>query len=133
MNNLLHLPLRSITPNRVLLQPQLSDLPRMDVLTYLAPRPESVFLCYVGSEGLKSAGLYPGDLLVCDYEQPARDGSVVLTNGDDKLVIGRLRIRDNKVMFTSGNGRPREIDAGCVVGIVTHSVHHLLEKGGARR
>jgi DNA polymerase V len=73
-------------------------------LNYLVKNPASTFFTRVEGEGLTSACIHPGDLLIVDRSLDAVSGKLVVAAVNGMLVIRRLQQNDGALKLISPGG-----------------------------
>ena len=75
----------------------------LDLNEHLVRRPAATFFVRVQGESMTGAGINPGDILVVDRAEEARDGKIVIAALDGELTVKRLSRRDGRVMLMPEN------------------------------
>lgn len=100
----------------------------LDLHRLLVRHPAATFFMRVEGEGMRGAGIYPGDLLIIDRSLAPENGRIVVVVGEGELRLQRLRRLRGKLLLVSesGSGYPRcETDAEeqTIWGVVTQVIH----------
>lgn len=103
------------------------DSPRTLDLTDIC-RPRCLALEVYG-EGMKGAGIMPGDFVIVDPEREEVDGDIVIARAEGQTMIRRIEIRPNRVRLCPAHDQmwpiePREI---VVLGVVTGVVRKTVQ------
>lgn len=89
----------------------------------------ATFFMRVGSDAMKEAGIYKGDVAIVDRSLKASNGKVIIAVFNGDMLIRRFeKINKNiRLLTDSNNLAPINIDATCedfdVWGVVTYVIH----------
>jgi len=101
----------------------------LDLNQLLVLRPHATFFVRVTGESMRGAGIHPGDLLVVDRAELARDGSIVLAVLDGEFTVKRWRRRGGRWRLEADNPDYPDIDVHGrtfeIWGVVLHAVRDL--------
>jgi DNA polymerase V len=97
----------------------------------LVKHPKSVFCVKVSGESMLNAGISPGDVLVVDTKEEARDGRIIIASIDGDTTVKRLVRHGGKVFLVPANPKFSTIEilpemSFRVLGVVTHVIREAL-------
>jgi DNA polymerase V len=75
----------------------------LDILEFLAPRPESLYLVKVNGESMKDEHIYDSDVLIVDRDETPRDGLIVIAALNGELLVKTYRIINGDAYLFSAN------------------------------
>lgn len=75
----------------------------LDLMEYLAPNPDRLYMVRVNGESMIDEGIYDGDILIVDKKQSPRDGLVVIAALNGEMLVKTYRIIDNEAYLFSAN------------------------------
>ena len=94
-------------------------------LNHLVKNPASTFFMRVEGEGLVSACIHPGDLLIVDRSLDAVSGKLVVAALDGTLVIRYLSADKGRLHLLSPDGHVEPSGGFEVWGVVTTIIHSV--------
>ncbi len=101
---------------------------KLDLGTYLVPRPSSTCFVQVVGDSMTEAGIFPEDVLIVDRGIEAKNGDIVLTNSDIGLTVRRLSGKNKKFEPETGKfstlkcADPADVK---IWGVVRHVIHKV--------
>lgn len=75
----------------------------LDLLEFLAPNPDSLYLVKVNGESMKDEGIHDGDILIVDRNEKPRDGLIVIAALNGELLVKTYRNIDGVAYLYSAN------------------------------
>ena len=112
----------------------------LDLNALLTPRPISTFYMRVAGHGLRSHGVFDGDLLVIDRSIPPSPGVLVVAEHRGEFLLRPLGREDGQwVLVPVRSGEvpiPVEVDnldESPLFGVAVHAVHHVGPQETRRR
>lgn len=75
----------------------------LDLLEYLAPEPNSLYMVKVNGESMKDEGINDGDILLVDKKSVPKDGLVVIAALNGEMLVKTYRVIDNHAYLFSAN------------------------------
>ena len=91
----------------------------------------ATFFMRVGSDAMKEAGIYKGDVAIVDRSLKASNGKIIIAVFNGDMLIRRFqKINKNILLLTDSNKlAPINVDATCedfaIWGVVTYVIHTL--------
>jgi DNA polymerase V len=106
------------------------QLPSLDLNSFLAPNPDSIYLVKVNGESMIDEGIFSGDILIIDRHEKPRNGKIVIAALNGEMAVKTLRIIDGNVYLFSANKKflPIGIEEYMqfeVQGVVKHVIHSV--------
>jgi repressor LexA len=102
---------------------ELADTLSLDDL--LIKNPQASFLLKVSGDSMSGAGILPGDLVIVDRAQNAKNGDIVIAEIDGAWTMKYLKKEGDSVLLVAANARYRPIQprqelkiAGVITGVV---------------
>lgn len=102
---------------------ELADTLSLDRL--LIRNPAASFLLKVSGDSMSGAGILPGDLVIVDRTQNAKNGDIVIAEVDGAWTMKYLKKEGDSVLLVAANARYRPIQprhelkiAGVITGVV---------------
>jgi DNA polymerase V len=112
----------------------------LDLNALLTPRPISTFYMRVAGHGLRSHGVFDGDLLVIDRSIPPSPGVLVVAEHRGEFLLRPLgREGEQWVLEPVRPGEPAipveidNLDESPLFGVAVHAVHHVGPRETRRR
>lgn len=101
---------------------------RIDIAKELVSTIASVFCMRAQGGSMIEAGIWDGDILVCDCAHQPKSGDIVIADHHDLRVVKRLRLRGNAAeLLSEAKGHAAILvdpDQGVrIVAVVIHTVH----------
>lgn len=111
-------------------RPELFREGKMDLTDALVKNPESTFLIRVSGDSMIKAGINSGDILVVDRSLKPENDKVVVAEVNGRLLVKRLKIRDEGSVLVPENPKYPEIkithdDEFNIWGVVVTAVKTL--------
>jgi DNA polymerase V len=102
----------------------------LDLNEHLVRRPAATFFLRVAGESMSGAGMSPGDILVVDRAEEARNNKVVVAALNGELTVKRVRKKAGKLYLAPENPEypPIEVTPDMdfeIWGVVTSVIHKL--------
>lgn len=103
---------------------------KLDLNEHLIQHEAATFFVRVAGDSMKGAGINPGDILIVDRAEEARNGSVIIAILDGELTVKRLRYHNGRPLLMPENDQYRAIEVGDaqdfeVWGVVQHVIHRV--------
>jgi DNA polymerase V len=107
------------------------DYEEINILELLIPSPGKMDLLTVTGNSMIDIGIFPGDLLIVERTELAKDGDIVIVSLDDEVMVKRLCIRKNQALLISENKDHQPIDLidreYRIIGVVENSIRRNLK------
>lgn len=107
-----------------------SDYEEINLLNLLIPKPGSMDLLTVTGDSMIDIGIFPGDLLIVERTETAKDNDIVIVSIDDEVMVKRLCLKEKSVLLISENKEHLPIDISDkeyrISGIVKKSIRCSL-------
>ncbi len=107
------------------------DYEEINILELLIPSPGKMDLLTVTGDSMIDIGIFPGDLLIVERTELAKDGDIVIVSLDDEVMVKRLHIKGNKALLISENKNHQPIDLidreYRIIGVVENSIRRNLK------
>lgn len=102
----------------------------LDLLEYLAPEPDSLYMVRVNGESMKDEGINDGDILIVDKKAVPKDGLVVIAALNGEMLVKTYRVIDNYAYLFSANDKFLPIKIMplwdlTIQGVVRHVIKNL--------
>lgn len=103
---------------------------RLDLNSYLIPKPASTFFVRVSGDSMIGVGIHPGDILVVDKSLEAKHNKIVIAAINSELTVKRLYKKEGavKLLAENPNYPPLDLpsDAELLIwGVVTSVIHQF--------
>lgn len=106
------------------------DYEEINILELLIPSPGKMDLLAVTGDSMIDIGIFPGDLLIVERSELAKDRDIVIVSLDDEIMVKRLHIKEDKALLISENKDHQPIDIidreYRIIGIVKNSIRRNL-------
>lgn len=102
----------------------------LDLLHFIAPNPESIYLVRVSGESMIDEFIFDGDILIVDKKQQPGNGSIVIASLNGELLVKKYSLIDSEAYLVSANEKFKPIKIMQmwdlqIQGVVKHVVRNM--------